>query len=60
MENILKVIEYVRANDLRLTTDEGVIITDNEGMKLFESNDKVKCFNQARAWINGNECENLH
>ena len=59
MYNVMKVLEFVKENNLRLGTKEGIIITDAEGCIVFESNSKTKCFQQAVAWINGNECENL-
>ena len=57
--NVIKVLEFVKENDLRLGTKEGIIITDAEGCIVFESNSKTECFQQALAWIEGNECENL-
>ena len=59
MFNIMKVLEFVKKNNLRLGTKEGIIITDAEGCIVFESNSKTECFQQAVAWIEGNECENL-
>ena len=59
MFNIMKVLEFVKKNNLRLGTKEGIIITDAEGCIVFESNSKTECFQQALAWIEGNECENL-
>ena len=59
MFNIMKVLEFVKENNLRLGTKEGIIITDAEGCIVFESNSKTECFQQALAWIEGNECENL-
>ena len=37
----------------------GLLITDAEGCIVFESNSKTKCFQQAIAWIEGNECDNI-
>ena len=59
MFNVMKVLEFVKKNNLRLGTKEGIIITDAEGCIVFESNSKTECFQQALAWIEGNECENL-
>ena len=59
MFNVMKVLEFVKKNNLRLGTKEGIIITDAEGCIVFESNSKTECFQQAVAWIEGNECENL-
>ena len=59
MFNIMKVLEFVKENNLKLGTKEGIIITDAEGCIVFESNSKTECFQQALAWIEGNECENL-
>ena len=59
MFNVMKVLEFVKKNNLGLGTKEGIIITDAEGCIVFESNSKTECFQQALAWIEGNECENL-
>ena len=57
--DIVKVLEFAKENNLKVGTKEGLLITDIEGCITFESNSKTKCFQQAAAWINGNECENL-
>ena len=57
--DIVKVLEFAKENNLKVGTKEGPLITDVEGCIVFESNSKTKCFQQAVAWINGNECENL-
>lgn len=58
--NVLRVTNFIKENNLRMTTtNEGLIILDQEGCILFESNSKTRCFSQAAAWIDGNECENL-
>ena len=54
-----KVLKFVKENSLKMNAKEGLIITDAEGCIVFESNSKTECFQQAVAWINGNECENL-
>jgi hypothetical protein len=59
MFEIVKVLEFCKENNLKLGTKEGIIITDTEGCIVFESDSKTKCFQQAAAWIEGNECENL-
>ena len=59
MFDIIKVLEFAKENNLKVGTKEGIIITDAEGCIVFESNSKTKCFQQAAAWIEGNECENL-
>ena len=53
------VLEFVKENNLKMSTKEGLLITDAEGCIVFESDSKTKCFQQAIAWIEGNECENL-
>ena len=55
----VKVLEFAKENNLKVGTKEGLLINDAEGCIVFESNSKTKCFQQAVAWINGNECENL-
>lgn len=57
--DVMKVMEFVKENNLKIGTKEGLLITDAEGCIVFESNSKTKCFQQAIAWIEGNECENL-
>ena len=57
--DVVKVLEFAKENNLKVGTKEGLLITDAEGCIVFESNSKTKCFQQAVAWINGNECENL-
>lgn len=57
--DIVKVLGFAKENNLKVGTKEGLLITDSEGCIVFESNSKTKCFQQAVAWINGNECENL-
>ena len=57
--DIVKVLEFAKENNLKVGTKEGLLITDTEGCIVFESDSKTKCFQQAVAWINGNECENL-
>ena len=57
--DIVKVLEFAKENNLKVGTKERLLITDAEGCIVFESNSKTKCFQQAVAWINGNECENL-
>ena len=57
LENI--VIKGAKENNLKVGAKEGIIITDAEGCIVFESNSKTQCFQQAVAWIEGNECENL-
>ena len=59
MFDIIKVLEFAKENNLKVGTKEGIIITDAEGCIVFESNSKTQCFQQAVAWIEGNECENL-
>ena len=44
MYNVMKVLEFVKENNLRLGTKEGIIITDAEGCIVFESNSKTECF----------------
>lgn len=51
MKNILKVIEFVKENNLRLATGEGLIITDSEGCIVFQATDSAKAFKQASEWI---------
>ena len=55
----IKVLTFVKENNLKVSTKDGLLITDAEGCIVFESNSKTKCFQQAIAWIEGNECENL-
>lgn len=57
--DVMKVLEFAKENNLKVGTKEGLLITDTEGCIVFESNSKTKCFQQAIAWIEGNECENL-
>ena len=57
--DVVKVLEFAKENNLKVGTKEGLLITDAEGCIVFESNSKTKCFQQAVAWIIGNECENL-
>ena len=57
--DVMKVLEFTKENNLKIGTKEGLLITDVEGCIVFESNSKTKCFQQAIAWIEGNECENL-
>ena len=59
MYDIIKVLEFAKENNLKVGTKEGIIITDQEGCIVFESDSKTRCFQQAAAWIEGNECENL-
>jgi hypothetical protein len=59
MFDIIKVLEFAKENNLKVGTKEGIIITDAEGCIVFESDSKTQCFQQAVAWIEGNECENL-
>ena len=56
---ITKVLEFAKENNLKVSTKDGIIITDSEGCIVFESDSKTRCFQQAVAWIEGNECENL-
>lgn len=51
MINILKVINFAKKNNLRLTTDEGLVITDSNGHVMFYDRDITKCFNNAAKWI---------
>ena len=51
MINILKVINYSKKNNLRLTTDEGLVISDSKGYVVFYDRDMTKCFNNAAKWI---------
>lgn len=51
MKNILKVIEFVKENNLRLAAGEGLIITDSEGCIVFQATDNAKAFKQACEWI---------
>ena len=55
----IKVLTFVKENNLKVSTKDGLLITDAEGCIVFESDSKTKCFQQAIAWIEGNECENL-
>ena len=55
----IKVLTFVKENNLKVSTKNGLLITDAEGCIVFESDSKTKCFQQAIAWIEGNECENL-
>ena len=57
--DVMKVLEFAKENNLKVGTKEGLLITDTEGCIVFESDSKTKCFQQAIAWIEGNECENL-
>ena len=57
--DVMKVLEFAKENNLKVGTKEGLLITDAEGCIVFESDSKTKCFQQAIAWIKGNECENL-
>ena len=57
--DVMKVMEFAKENNLKVGTKEGLLITDAEGCIVFESDSKTKCFQQAIAWIEGNECENL-
>lgn len=57
--DVMKVLKFAKENNLKVGTKEGLLITDSEGCIVFESNSKTKCFQQAIAWIEGNECENL-
>ena len=57
--DVMKVLEFAKENNLNVGTKEGLLVTDAEGCIVFESNSKTKCFQQAIAWIEGNECENL-
>ena len=57
--DVVKVLEFAKENNLKVGTKEGLLITDAEGCIVFESNSKTKCFQQAAAWINRNECENF-
>ena len=59
MYDEIKVLTFVKENNLKVSTKEGLLITDAEGCIVFESDSKTKCFQQAIAWIEGNECENL-
>ena len=52
MINILKVINYAKKNNLRLTTDEGLVISDSKGYVIFYDRDITKCFDNATKWIN--------
>ena len=52
MKNILKVMNFVKENNLRLSADEGLIIADSKGYVVFYDRDVVKCFNNAVKWIN--------
>ena len=51
MINILKVINFTKENNLRLTTDEGLVISDSKGNIKFCDRDILKCFNNAAKWI---------
>lgn len=53
----IKVLTFVKENNLKVSTKNGLLITDAEGCIVFESDSKTKCFQQAIAWIEGNECE---
>ena len=53
MNNILKVINFAKENNLRLTTDEGLVISDSKGYVLFYDRDITKCFNNAAKWVDG-------
>ena len=57
--DVVKVLEFAKENNLKVGTKEGLLITDAEGCIVFESNSKTKCFQQAVALIDGNECDNL-
>ena len=57
--DVMKVLKFAKENNLKVGTKEGLLITDTEGCIVFESDSKTKCFQQAIAWIEGNECENL-
>ena len=57
--DVMKVLEFAKENNLKVGTKEVLLITDAEGCIVFERNSKTKCFQQAIAWIEGNECENL-
>ena len=57
--DVMKVMEFAKENNLKVGTKEGLLITDAEGCIVFESDSNTKCFQQAVAWIEGNECENL-
>ena len=59
MFHIVKVLEFAKENNLKVSTKDGIIITDSEGCIVFESDSKTRCFQQAVSWIEGNECENL-
>lgn len=52
MINILKVINFAKENNLRLTTDEGLVISDSKGYVVFYDRDITKCFDNAAKWIN--------
>lgn len=56
-ENIQKVLDFVKNENLGITTNNGLIITDQEGCIIFQSNSLTKCFNQACEWIDGNILE---
>ena len=51
MINILKVINFAKENNLRLTTDEGLVISNSKGYVVFYDRDILKCFNNAAKWI---------
>ena len=53
--DVMKVLEFAKENNLKVGSKEGLLITDAEGCIVFESNSKTKCFQQAIAWIEGNE-----
>ena len=57
--DVMKVLKFAKENNLKVGTKEGLLMTDTEGCIVFESDSKTKCFQQAIAWIEGNECENL-
>ena len=52
MNNILKVMNFVKENNFRLVADEGLVITDSKGYVMFCDSDITKCFNNAAKWIN--------
>ena len=52
MINIIKVMNFVKEENLKLVVEDGLAITDSKGRIRFYDRDITQCFNNAAKWIN--------
>ena len=52
MINIMKVMNFVKEENLKLVVEDGLVIANSKGYVMFYDGDMTQCFNNAAKWIN--------